>query len=511
MKIKLISRSNIILGEEKRTSRIIDIVSLFIIFIALTEVSLVRIFNVLHLSNNEIMIFNSIINIQLIATTLFMFISIINTFYLASDWKQMMVYPIKSGNLLLSKCVLCYFSSMLISIFALIFLFSYGILANEDIIYYLQLILYEIIITAVPTVYIVLTSLTVLWIISVIKSSESKDKKNKWLIVVDLVVIILTCILFKFTLNNHIKVSTLLFNIFFSGNQRSEIFVKFILALFIIVIGCIGFYLVGGNVYLTIMKSGAFRSKDSKKIELHLTGYDFKLRNPIVSNIIRDVKLIMRIPVLRTNCIMGNAVISAISVIILILFRKQVVGFANAMGAGGKSFLLVLWLLSFELLNFTAATSFSREGRALNQFKVYPVGNKKILFSKICVGILTNIFTFISTNVLIVLISLGFVQFILFEAVIIVYMIGITIIQIERDINSIELKWIDIKDLFQIGVIFKVVKPYFILTMLPIIYAILFYRLFHIELTEFLNSVFLILMVCIYSIYSFKKIINNMG
>lgn len=42
-------------------------------------------FNMLRLSNIEILIFNSIINIQLILTILFMLIKIMNTFYLAMD------------------------------------------------------------------------------------------------------------------------------------------------------------------------------------------------------------------------------------------------------------------------------------------------------------------------------------------------------------------------------------------------------------------------------------------
>lgn len=101
---------------------------MLILVITSAEFSLTNVFNILHLSSNEILIFKSILNAQLVITTVWMLTKIINIFYLASDFKEMMVYPIKAGNLLLSKCILCYFFSMLISIIVLVLLFSYGIL-----------------------------------------------------------------------------------------------------------------------------------------------------------------------------------------------------------------------------------------------------------------------------------------------------------------------------------------------------------------------------------------------
>lgn len=507
VKTNLRSTCNIILGEEKRKMRIVDMLLLFIVFIISTEISLVNIFNMLHSSNNEILIFNSIINIQLILTTFLAFIKIMNAFYLASDFKEMMVYPIKTGNLLLSKCVLCYFSSILISMLTLILLFSYGILSNANIIYYLHVTLYEIIIAAVPTIYIVLMSLTIFWVIAVIKKSKSKN--NKWLIVIDLAVIMLTYMLLNSALGKHVKISNLLFNIFFSGNECKEILLKFIIVSSIIIISCLGVYLIGGNVYLTIMKSGIFRSKDSKKIEMQPDRYDFKLRNTLVSNVMRDAKLIMRVPVIRVNCITINAIFSGGLIIVLILFRKQVISIGSGF-QGIKSFLASLYFLTCAITNCTSITSFSREGRALNQFKVYPLKGEKILLSKLCTGILTNVFAFINANVLISLISSNLSEFILLEIVIIVYILAISIIQIGIDLDSIELKWVDIKDLFQVGFVIKIIKPYFILTLLPVIYVIVVFRLFHIELTEYLTASFMIFMAVIYSFYSAKKIITNM-
>ncbi len=321
--------------------------------------------------------------------------------------------------------------------------------------------------------------------------------------------------LLKSALSNHVKIGSLLFNVFFNGNQGTEILINFIIVLSIIIVSCLGFYLIGGNVYLTIMKSTIFSSRDSKKTELQPSQYEFKLRNPIISNIIRDAKQIMRIPVLRANCITWNVICSTIAVIILILFRKKVISIGTDL-QGIKSLLVILWFLTFVNVNSTSVTSFSREGRALNQFKVFPIDGKKILLSKVYLGILTNIFSFINTNVLIVLISSNFAEFILFEIVIIIYMIAIAIIQMEIDLDSIELKWVDIKDLFENGHYLKVLKPYFILTILPLIFLIvaaIARGSLHIELTQYLYAsltIFIIFIGVIYSLYGFKKIIKIM-
>lgn len=506
VKTNLRSINSIILGEEKRKKRILSAVFLFAIFFVSAEISLISVFYILHVSNNEILIFKSIINMQLILTAIWMLIKIMNVFYLASDFKEMMVYPIKAGNLLLSKCILCYFSSMLISIIVLVLLFSYGILAGAGIAYYLNVILYEIIITAVPTLYIVLISLTVFWVMTVFRKSESKYESNKWLILIDLAVIILTYVLLKLALSNHGKIGSILFNIFF-GREK---LIEFIIALSIIIISCIGFYFTIGNVYLTIMKSGLFKSRDCKDVELDSSQYEFKMRNTVISNIIRDAKLIMRVPVLRFNCITVNVIFSITVMIVLIIFRKQVIicmSLDNAYGI--KSYFVIALLLTLKIGNGTCITAFSREGRALNQLKVFPLTAKKVLLSKICISMLGNVLPIISTNVFIVLISSNFAEFILLEIVTIIYITGISIIEIEMDIDSMELKWTDIKNLFY-GHYFKILKPYFILTLLPMIYVVVV-RLLRIKLTEYLTAGFMIFIMFIYAWSYFRKIIKRLS
>lgn len=513
VKNNLISRRNIIFDRGKKKMGILDAVLLFIVFIALSEVYVVKIFDELHPYNKEILIFNVIINIQFIITVLFMLMHIMNTFYLASDWKEMMIYPIREGNLLLSKCILCYFSSAMISICMLIFLFSYGLLGGKGIVYYLHVILYQIVITAVPTVYIVLISLTIFWIISAFKKSEKRYKSGIMLIAVDIAVIMITYVLIKSALDNHAEIGTLLFYIFFAESQSTGIFVKFVAALSMIIISCLGFYFFGGNVYLAIMKSGLFSSKDIKETILHVDEYEFKLRSPVVSNIIRDVKQIVRTPALRANCIVLNIPYSIIAAIVLILLRKHVINFANIFNGfpGIKSAIVIIYFLTISVTsNLTSVTSFSREGRGLNELKSFPISSKDLLLSKICVGILSDICTFISTNVLIVLFSSDFTEFIMIEAAAAAYAVIIVIIEIGEDMGNMQLKWVDIKDLFEIEILLKILTPYFIITIVTVASSVLVgFKIIDIKSMQYLNAGYLIFIGAVYSIYSIKKIIRN--
>lgn len=176
----------------------------------------------------------------------------------------------------------------------------------------------------------------------------------------------------------------------------------------------------------------------------------------------------------------------------------------------GQSICLILLLLTSKICNGTCITAFSREGRALNQLKAFPLTAKKVLLSKICISMLGNVFPIISTNVFIILISSNFTEFILLEIVTIVYITAISIIEIEMDIESMELKWTDIKNLFY-GHFFKILKPYFILTLLPLVYDIVTRLLLRIKVTEYLTSCFLIFTIIIYSWSYFRKIIKRLS
>ncbi len=516
VKTNLRIKCSIIFGEDKKkiTKKILSIVFFLGILIALTEFSIIKIVNFMHLENNDILVFNAIVNLELIALITLTFFKMMNTFFLASDWKDIFIYPIKNGNLLLYKCTVLYIENIIISAIGLVVLFTYGVLTNADTFYYIHVIVYQFIISVLPIIYIALILLTVFWLVGMVKNS--KVNINAGLILIDIIVVLLTYMLIKLTLNNHVTFSNLLPNIFFYENNTSlvymlnnEIMIRFLIAISLIILSCFGFYLSLGNLYIEIMKNELFTVKDSKRIEDSESIYDFKPRNIIISNIIRDVRIIFRTPVLKSNCIIYNVVFSLIFLMVLISFKDIYLSNIERFD-GVKCIFVSIWILSMTLINATSITSFSREGRSLSQFKVFPIDNRKIVISKICIGILSNIFAFINTNFLIILISNNIYEFILLEIVLIVYIIAISIIQTEIDVNSMELKWIDIKNLFQNGHYLKICKPFFILTTLDIAYGVIMGAIFSISITESLSFMFSIVIIILYSIYSLKKIKLNM-
>ncbi|QAA34353.1 hypothetical protein [Clostridium manihotivorum] len=506
IKTNVRSKLNLTLGEEGRGGKLIKAVIFIIFAISCMEISFARVFNTLHTSRSEILMLNSIINIQLFISSLLMLKQIITTFYLASDWKEMIIFPIKPGKLLFSKAVMSYLYNSLVSILVVVFLFSYGILEHVSINYYLQVFIYQIIITAVPVVYITLITLTIFWVVAAISNRKATWKIDIWLILVDIAVMILTYFLMKSALINHIVFNNLLLYSFFKESLSKALFINYFIAMSIITISSFGFYKLG-EAYASIMKSEIFASKASEKSEVDTSNYDFRPKNTIISNVIRDLKVIIQIPSIRFNCITFNFMYSIIGAIGLLVFRRQISNII-VIAPSLKPFLLVLWLLSFQIGNATMITSFSREGRSLTQLKVFPVEKRDFLLAKFIVAMLTNIIVFISSNVLIMVFYSNFLEFLLLEVIAVTYIIGMTIILIQLDIENMSLNWVEVKDLFSAEHIFKVLKPYFILTLLPLIFIVMISSIFKSKLLLlYLSPVFLLITILVYAGHSFRKLI----
>ena len=513
VKNNLVNTQYSILGDDKRKTRITMIIAFLIISTLFAEYGLVKMFNDLKAVNGEIVLLNLIVNIVGFGAVLMAIPNIMNRFYLASDWREMLVYPIKTRSLPLSKYVFCAVSSSFIPIYSIIPLVTYGILTNANFLYYIYVALFELATIVVSAAYIILITLTIFWIISIVKSPKVNSKSNKLILVVDLVVAGLTYILLKNSFNGNLNLGNFLFNIFLRENisyltssEAIGLLTNYALLFSIALVTYLGLYLVGGDVYLTIMKSGLFNSKDSKKIGVDLDENEFKLKGPIVSNIIRDIKIIFRVPALRSNCITGNGIYAAVTMTLIILLKDKLAYFFEVF-EGTKSTIVIFIFLFLSITNFIPITSFSREGISLNSFKVFPIDNKKFLISKICVAILGNILAFITTSILIILISSSFIEFILLEIVLIVYTIFMPMILISIDLRSMDLKWINIKDIFLTQGV-KVLVTWYIITF--IVGAYMFISNILGIGNEYLCVLYSIFTVFAYSALSFRKTIKKM-
>lgn len=487
VKTNLKVRRNLTFGpkDEKNGKKSSDMGLLAVLFLASIEFSVINGFDMLKTSQNQQLVFKGIIGLELFSVVFYSFFNIIDTYYLASDWREMTIYPVKPRILLMSKCALTSIQNFLIAGIFVLPLFTYGVLDRKNILYYIYVIMASVLIAIIPVVYITLISLTIFWIATLISKSKSGNRNNKLIIVIDVIVIGLNF-----------------------GVLNSSIWIKTATFIGAAILGFIGLYLIGGNLYFTIMKSDIFSKNDSKVIETDISKYKFSEKNIILSNVIRDLRTIIRVPVLRFNCFTCYAVTSLICMAI-ILFARSKIGELRV-GISGTMLIPIIMLLT--TINFTPITSFSREGKSILQFKVFPINNGKFLIAKVCVGLISNIFAFIVSNVFIFIICTNLMDFFLLELITISYIFMMTILQIKMDSSNIYSEWVDIKELFQFEHMMKAFIPITIVTILDYVYL---FGTFLIKnqsqiVLEWITFIYLMLISVAWSIIDIKKLKQNM-
>lgn len=486
VKTNLKIRRNLTFGpkDEKDGKKGSDMGLLAVLFLASIEFSVINGFDMLKASHNQQLVFKGIMVVELVSVVFYSFFNIIDTYYLASDWREMTIYPVKPRILLMSKCVLTLIQNLLIAGIFVLPLFTYGALASKNILYYIYVIGGSILIAIISVVYITLILSGIFWIATLIRKSKSGNRNDKLIIVIDIIMIGLGF-----------------------GVLNRNIWVKTAAFIGVAILGSLCLYFIGGNVYFTIMKSEIFSKGDSKVIETDISKYKFDKKNIILANVIRDLRTIIRVPVLRFNCFTCYAVFSLICIAI-ILFARGKIGDLR----GGLSGTMLLPIIMFlTTINFTPITSFSREGKSIIQFKAFPINNNKFLIAKICVGLISNIFTFIVSNVFIFIIYNNFMDFILLELITISYIFMMTIAHIKMDSSSIYSGWVDIKELFQFEHMMKIFIPITIITILDYVY--LFSTLL-IEnqsqvLLEWATFIYFMIISVIYSAIDIKKLKQN--
>lgn len=468
-------RHNLAFGEkgEESMKKSTGMALLIVFLIASIEFSVINGFDILKVQNKQELIFKVIINLELVFISIYSFKNILNTCYLASDWREMSIYPLKPGIYLISKCILTVLQNFFIESIFMLPLFSYGVLDNRGIGYYAYVIGYNILIAVTPVAYITLILLTILWFSVLITKSKRENRSNKLLVIVDILVVGLSL-----------------------GMLNSNVWIKAAAFMGTTIFSLLGSYLIGGNVYFTIMKSELFNKSDTKIIEQDIGKYKFNEKNIVISNILRDIKMILRVPAMRTNCIMSNVVISLIGIVLMLLASDKI---SELSRSGLKGAVLIPLILLLTTANFTSITSFSREGKSIVQFKVFPMDSNKFLIAKICVGLISNVFTFITSNVFIILICTNFVDFILLEVMLISYIFMMVVVHTKMDSNNIYSGWVDIKELFQLEHFMKIYIPITIITILD--YAYLFTTIaIKFKNEEMLTFVFFMIISVVWSV-----------
>ncbi|MDS0527557.1 hypothetical protein NNC19_17845 [Clostridium sp. SHJSY1] len=490
------TRKNIFLDGErdKVAKKIIGMMFLTFMIIASMIFYVIMALRMIRINNmEEIVIFNSILGIEILVITLMSGFRIITNFYLTSDWREMFIYPIKNGVLLLSKCFIAIYQSFPISVIFMIPLITFGILTNSSIYYFLEILLIQAIAVVIPTIYVALITLTLLWIISLFSTRKSENRNNKLIILTDILVGILTYFMLA-NISNHS--------------------IRLVYAFGIIMLGVFGIYFIGGNVYLTIMKSNIFTSRNDKKIEIDTSEYEFKARSSIKSNIIRDTKLIIRTPILKSSYLYLNIIFNIIFLIFFIIINHKTGSGVNKSSLAILSIYIGVCVWIFSIPNTTAITSFSREGSGLKLFSIFPMEGNKYILSKVYIGLFSYVLTLITFSFFILITSNELYDFILLELVLISYIICMVMVCIKIDSENYNLQWKDIKELFEFESTIKITKPVNIALLLLGGYMIVgnfVIRFKRDTLVDYLGMIFIIAINVILSTLSLKRIKSNMN
>ncbi len=432
-------------------------------------------------------IFYSTVFMEIGLISILSFYRILNSFYLTNSWRDTFIYPVSDGVNLLAKFISVCYQNFAIVIGFLVPLATYGGVMGLKAEYYLKLIAYQLLIAIIPSIYIILSSLTILWIIVVIKKSKIRNRVNKLILIVDIVVDILTGI-----------------SIMNPG--------RLILGLTsIVVVSIAGFYFIAGSVYLTIMRSEVFGSRKDKVVEEDTDNYKFEKMPIIKSNIIKDLRILNREKALKTNCLIINFVLSLFFLILILGAAGSVnINKLKGMGVVLSAILIQISIWPLSIGNATAFTSFSREGSGLKILRTFPINKNSYILSKFCTACITCIPTFVLGNALIFLLSIDVVQYITLELILVSTIILMVLANMKMDSENISLGWSDIKDLFELERVLKLTKPVNITYIILIPYFCIRAFIVKTGINNYFEVFILILINILLSLHDLKKVQSNL-
>lgn len=381
-------------------------------------------------------IFYSIIFVEIGIVSILSFYRILNLFYLTDSWKDTFIYPVSDGVNLLAKFISVCYQNFAILLEFLIPLVTYGVVMGLKPEYYLKIVVYQLLIAVIPAIYIVLSSLTILWSFVVIKKSKVKNRANKLILVIDIIVDILTSM----------------------SIMNTE---KLILCLIsVVIVSVFGFYFVAGSVYITIMRSEVFGRKKARVVEENTDNYTFKKMDIIKSNVIKDLRIIKREKALKTNCLVINLVFCFFSLMFILGAIKSInVDKLKEMEVVLSAILLQICIWPLSIVNNTAFTSFSREGAGLKVLRTFPIDKDRYILSKFYTACITCIPILVIGNALIFLLSIGIVKYIVLELILVSTIVLMILSNMKMDSENISIGWRDIKDLFELERTMKLIKP----------------------------------------------------
>lgn len=463
---------NRMFGTENTRNKLVDRMILGLLFLLLIIFYMSKLFPRLHEYGSEKMLFRTLLVTEMMIVILIDYVQIVNGSFLSNYYKSMIVFPIQAQKLFFSKVIVAGMINLLIAVYGYFFLLAYAGFAGLGILFDIRLLVGTVGMALLPVLYLNLICLTVFSAVAYIKGNRGSGWNSCILVLGDVFVGIGSYVLFRPHPSSGSSIGILMTSQFWE--MPKAVWYDGLLW-GMILLGVFLLYFIGGEAYAYVMQSLKFEWKDKNTFGLDARKYDYRKRSQMISYIIRDAKLVWRIPVLRLNCFLfGFLLMPSVAMIALWLFREPI---RNSFGSLGIYNLLLIQLLTsllFFMGNFYGGTSFSKEGEFVNYLKSLPIQKEKVVWLKYLQALGIGVPVVLCANMFIAILPFQKWNFIAFEIYSWCYFLLNPLIILEEDMVRKTRVWSKLEELFGIDDVLKLAKSMFITNGLSFLTALLF-------------------------------------
>lgn len=494
VKVDLKIKYNTIFNSKDNTKKILIFLFVLILAIIPIEFSIIKNYYILKNINMESIILIAILNIESLLIFITTFIGVSNNFFLEHNVSTLLFYPIKSRSILFSKSILEYLKGFAIGLIGFVFFITYGILNNCSIYYYLKVLILQLIIPIICVISI----FNFLLFISIFLTNTKKYSFSKILFYI-------------------IQITSIAYSIFYFIKNKVNFFniINFILELFedkisinYIVIclffsNVILFLFYLSNIYMDVIISEfKFRSRKNIVQKNKLINLKFKSNNILFSLIKKDLKEIIRTPILLINAIIPN-----ILFFIIVILITPIISTASKSVELFLTFIIITLTITMTSLNTVANFSFSRETSNLKYLKFLPLKIEELFISKIITALILNVMHLISLNILIISVDKNISHIIMLNIVIMLNMLSLILINIITDFNLTRKSFLNLSEIF--NDVELVLKPIIKTIPITLIYTLIFVILSRVTIPYIYKIMIIFLVYSLVSILSIKSSYNK--
>ena len=339
--------------------------------------------------------FEALLFLISIFSFIFGFNVLLNELYFSEDIENILPLPVKPETLLASKFTSCFLvENILLFIFLLLAVMTYVFALNLPLPYILLSLIGLLFLPMIP---MVLCVLVIFVVISILKRFlKSNDIKKVGYIILSILIILVFYVLWKassfdfetyienFASGDHRFLEVMRYIIpsiflFVKGlNEGSIIYMLLSVLISFIYFGIMIF--VSKYIYYDSVVGITSKDTDSKKLSNKLIN-DFKVREPVISYFIKDIKIIFRSPTFLINCIIINIIWP---IFVFLIFKTALADYtvlsmrlliSNSNPTFYFRMLLLVVGVSIIVTSFNslASSAFSREGKNFHFIKYIPL------------------------------------------------------------------------------------------------------------------------------------------